>query len=116
MSDNTGNILIALLTGAFVGAGLGILYAPQSGDKTRKQIKKEAKNAKKSLEKKYNEASDKLSEFAEEAKSKFEEKLDSTIHQAQGKSNNLLASMEEELAALKKKNDELMKDLKAAKK
>ena len=46
MSNNTGNTLIALVTGAVVGAGLGLLYAPQSGDKTRKQLKKEAKNAK----------------------------------------------------------------------
>ncbi|MCH8534923.1 MAG: YtxH domain-containing protein [Flavobacteriaceae bacterium] len=116
MSDNTGNTLIALLTGAAVGATLGLLYAPQSGEKTRKQIKKEAKNAQKSLEKKYDEASEKLSEYANEAKSKFEEKLNSTIDQAKGKSDSLLATMESELENLKKKNADLMKELKSVKK
>lgn len=116
MSDNTGNTLIALLTGAVVGAGLGLLYAPQSGKKTRKQIAKEAKNAQKALEEKYDEASEQLSEFASEAKSKFEKKLNSTIDQAKGKSDDLLATMEKELANLKKKNDELVKELKSVKK
>ncbi|GGE35360.1 YtxH domain-containing protein [Psychroflexus planctonicus] len=116
MSNNTGNTLIALVTGAVVGAGLGLLYAPQSGEKTRKQLKKEAKNARKALEDKYDETSSQLSEFAESAKSQLESKFESTFSKAQSKSDELLTSLENELAELKKKNSELMKDLKSAKK
>lgn len=115
MSKNTSNTIIALATGAVVGAGLALLYAPQSGEKTRKQLKKEAKNAKKALEDKYDEASSKLSEFADSAKSQFETRLNSTFSKAKEKTDDILASMENELATLKKKNDELLKDLKSKK-
>ena len=49
MTDNSGNVLLALLTGAAIGAGIGILYAPDEGIKTRKKIKKKALDAKEDL-------------------------------------------------------------------
>ena len=39
MSNTSGNSLLALLTGALIGAGIGILYAPDKGSKTREKIK-----------------------------------------------------------------------------
>lgn len=40
MSENTGSkMFFSFLTGAVVGAGLALLFAPQSGKETRKQIK-----------------------------------------------------------------------------
>lgn len=40
MSENTGSkMFFSFLSGAVVGAGLALLFAPQSGKETRKQIK-----------------------------------------------------------------------------
>ena len=39
MSSNTGNIIIALLAGAVIGAGIGILLAPDKGSVTRQKLK-----------------------------------------------------------------------------
>lgn len=40
MSENTGSkMFFSFLTGAAVGAGLALLFAPQSGKETRQQIK-----------------------------------------------------------------------------
>jgi gas vesicle protein len=40
MSENTGSkMFFSFLTGTVIGAGLALLFAPQSGDKTREQIK-----------------------------------------------------------------------------
>lgn len=36
MSNDSSNVMLALLTGAAIGAGFGILYAPEKGTKTRK--------------------------------------------------------------------------------
>ena len=67
MASNTGQTLLALLTGAAIGAGIGILYAPDKGSKTRKQISKEAKKARKQLDKHVKETSSNLSEKAQKA-------------------------------------------------
>jgi len=55
MANNTGNTILALLTGTAVGVGLGLLYAPQSGKKTRKQLRDESDHLQDNLNKKYKE-------------------------------------------------------------
>ncbi|OGW29160.1 MAG: hypothetical protein A2X59_02045 [Nitrospirae bacterium GWC2_42_7] len=44
--DNNTNILVSFLVGGIVGAGLALLFAPQSGKKTRKQLAEMADEAK----------------------------------------------------------------------
>ena len=111
MSDNTGNTIIALITGAIVGAGIGILYAPQSGKETRKQIKDEALKAKDKLSEEYDYLTDQVSEFAEDAKEKFEDNIQSLFKKANSKADDILASLEEELHELRLKNQELAEEL-----
>jgi gas vesicle protein len=51
---NVGSILIAFAAGAIVGAGIALLYAPQSGEETRRMLADKAeelkRNAKDSIE------------------------------------------------------------------
>jgi gas vesicle protein len=37
--SNTGTTLLALLTGAAIGAGVGILFAPDKGSKQEERLK-----------------------------------------------------------------------------
>ncbi len=39
MSNKNGNNVLALLLGAAIGVGAGILFAPNKGSKTREKIK-----------------------------------------------------------------------------
>ncbi len=43
--SNTGTVLLAFSVGAAIGAGLALLFAPQSGRKTRGQIADMAEDA-----------------------------------------------------------------------
>jgi gas vesicle protein len=111
MSNNTTNTISALLTGAALGAAFGILYAPQSGEETRNQLKEEAGKAKDKLGKQYEDLSGQVSEYAMSAKSKFEERVNKLFSKASEQADDILANMEGELEELRKKNKGLVKEL-----
>ena len=112
MANNTGNTILALLTGTALGVGLGLLYAPQSGKKTRKQLRNEADHLQEDLNKKYKDTSSQLSDFTSEAKKNIEKKLDKTFSSASTKADVMLSKLESELNQLKKKNSTLQEELK----
>lgn len=107
---NTGNTLLALVTGAAIGAGIGLLYAPDSGEKTRKKLKKDAQDAQDRFNKKYQETSSNLSERAKKARVDFETRLEETLSSASHKADDILAAMETKLEELRKQNAKLQKD------
>jgi gas vesicle protein len=110
MASNTGQTLLALLTGAAIGAGIGILYAPDKGSKTRDKLSKEAKKAQKKLNKQIQETSSTLSDRAQRAKISFEQKLNETLSSASYKADDILLAMEDKLEALRKQNAKLQID------
>lgn len=110
MASNTGQTLLALLTGAAIGAGLGILYAPDKGSNTRTKLNKEAKKAQKKLNKQIKETSHTLSEKAQKARYSFEQKLNDTLSSASYKADDILLAMEDKLEALRKQNAKLQID------
>lgn len=110
---NTGNTLLALITGAAIGAGLGLLYAPDSGEQTRKRLKDESGKAQDRFNKKYNETSSNLTEKAKKARLDFEERLGETLSSASHKADDILSAMESKLEELRKQNSKLQKDVKS---
>ncbi len=111
MSNNSTNTVVALLTGAALGAAFGILYAPQSGKETRDQLKEEANKAKDKLGKQYEDLSDQVTDYASTAKTKFEKRINKLFSKANNQADDILANMEDELEALRKKNQDLVKEL-----
>lgn len=102
--SKTGNTFLALITGAAIGSVVALLYAPESGDETRKKISKNAKEAKRKLDKQIRETSESLSTSAQKAKKNFDHKLDETLTSASGKADDILVAMERKLEELRKKN------------
>ncbi|WP_372919295.1 YtxH domain-containing protein [Salegentibacter sp.] len=107
---NTGNTLLALITGAAIGAGLGLLYAPDSGEKTRKRLKDESGKAQDRFNKKYTETSSNLTDKARKARLEFEERLGETLSSASHKADDILSAMESKLEELRKQNAKLQKE------
>ena len=109
MTNDSGSILLALLTGAAIGAGIGILYAPDEGKKTRKKIKRKVEDTSHEIAERISHAKDELTKTAKEKKDEFQQKLDETISHMSYKADDIIATLERKLEDLKKKNAQLQK-------
>ena len=110
MASNTGTTLLALLTGAAIGAGIGILYAPDQGKNTRKKISKETAKAQKKLK----ETQEALATTAKDTKLTLEQKLEGAISSASYKADDVLTALESKLEKLRAQNAKLQLDTKKA--
>jgi gas vesicle protein len=77
MSDEgrgSGTVLLAFLLGGVVGAGVALIFAPQSGIETRKKLKDMADDVKDKTSGYIDETKDKMSSFVEQGKENIEGK------------------------------------------
>src|SRR5438093_7944673 len=68
--------LSSFLIGLAVGAGLALLFAPQSGEETRRRISRSAKRVRDAAEDAVDQARTKVGETFETARQRVEEKID----------------------------------------
>ena len=100
VKDNGGTIL-ALLAGAAIGAGLGILFAPDKGEKTRRKIRDKYDDQKNDLMDKFGELSDTVKTKFAKTKIDLEKGFDDLVHNADDKSEEVIAKLERKLQELK---------------
>ena len=101
VKDNGGTVL-ALLAGAAIGAGLGILFAPHEGKKTRGKIKDTYDNSKDDLMDKFGEITDTVKNKFNKTKVDLEKAFDNLVDNADEKSEDVIAKLERKLQELKK--------------
>ncbi len=104
MSNNTGNTIIALLVGATIGAGIGILFAPDKGSKTREKIKDGFDDVKNNLNDKLHEVSEKLKGKGILSKDDIDRNYDNIVANLTDKTEDVVSYLENKLAELKEKN------------
>lgn len=107
MKNNKGTLLIAILASAAVGAGLGILYAPHKGKKTRKKIKHGVTDATQDVSDWLKHAKDDLVKTANDNKEAFDKKIEHTMSNMSHKAEDIISGVEDKLKAIKKKNAQL---------
>ena len=81
------------LLGAAIGAGLALLFAPQSGAETRADIKRKARKARDTAGRVATDVGDRVSDTFQEARRKVEEKIDSTREAIQAKRDQVHDAM-----------------------
>jgi gas vesicle protein len=105
----SGTTILALLTGAAIGAGVGILYAPDKGDKTRKKIQKDVKKAKADIDAKVRQTYADLNTKANTFRGSLEDRLETTLSSASYKADDVIQALENKLEQLREKNSKLQK-------
>jgi gas vesicle protein len=108
--SKSGNTLLALITGAAIGVGAGILYAPDKGEKTRKKLKKKATKEQDRIKKQLENASQVITNKFQKSSSLIEERLEDTLSNASYKADDIIVALEHKLEALREKNAKLQKE------
>lgn len=109
MSKNTGTTLLAILTGVAIGSGMGILFAPDKGSKTRGKIKDGYKDAKNDLKFKYDDLSSEMKNKLSSAKMDLEGTYSDLVSNMSYKTDEVISFLEIKLAELKEQNSKLQK-------
>lgn len=109
MSNNTGNSVLALLVGAAIGAGVGILFAPDKGSKTREKIKEDFDDVKDNFKHKFEDVTHQLRKKFEGSKHDLEDTYEEMVSNVSYKTEELINFLETKLADLKEKNAQLQK-------
>ncbi len=104
MSNNTGNVLVALLAGAAIGAGIGILFAPDKGSKTRGKIKDGYDDAKDNLVDKWSDLSKEVKKRFSNRKQDLEKMYEELVSGMTDKNGDVISFLENKLEELKKQN------------
>jgi gas vesicle protein len=109
MTNEQGNTVIALLAGAAIGAGIGMLFAPASGEETRERIKKKAGEVSDNVSESTAKMKHDIIEKASNKKAAIGETLDELVSAMSYKADDVITALEKKLAELKEKNAQLQK-------
>lgn len=119
-SNSSTNTLIGILAGTAIGATLGILFAPDKGINTRQRISDEAisakdrfaegaLSAKDSLASKASHLRDNFMDTVNAKKMTLDEKVESIVSDGSHKAEDVISTLEQQLAILKEKNKKFQK-------
>ena len=109
MSSKTENSLLALLAGAAIGVGLGILFAPDKGSKTREKMKDGFDDLKDQAKSKWDSLEEETKEKFSKSKEDLIETVEDLLSNSSYKAEEAITFLEEKLAELKKQNAKLQK-------
>ncbi len=102
MSNNSGITVLGVITGVAIGAGVGILFAPDKGSKTREKIKLGYDDVKNDLQHKIDETADHLKERIMRKKYDLEDSYEVLLSSLENRKEDVAGFLENKLAELKK--------------
>lgn len=109
MLGRSNDSILALLAGAAIGVGIGILFAPDKGSKTREKIKNSFDDLKDEVKSKFNTAEEEAKEKFSQTKDELKDTVENLLSKSSYKAEEAITFLEEKLAELKKQNAKLQK-------
>jgi gas vesicle protein len=109
MATKNDNSIVALLAGAAIGVGIGILFAPDKGSNTREKLKVGFDDLKDQAKSKLDFLDDETKEKFSNAKDNLKDRVESFFSDSSYKAEETITFLEEKLAELKKQNSKLQK-------
>lgn len=94
-----GSVLLSFLLGGIVGAGLALLYAPQSGSETRRKIKDITQDVR-----------EKTTDYVDETKEKVSSLVDQGKETVKEKKSLVASAIEAGKEAFEKEKEKLVKE------
>ncbi len=107
--SNNGNTLLAIIAGSAIGAALGILYAPDKGEVTRKRIADKANETKESLTENAIQLKHRVADTIASEKETLDTRVESLVSDVSYKTEDIISTLEKKLSELKAKNKKLQK-------
>jgi gas vesicle protein len=95
------------LVGLAVGAGIALLFAPRSGEATRRDIKRRAMRVRRAAEQVASDVADTVSDSFNDARRRVEEKIDAAREAVDMKKQQVQRAMEAGRAAAREARSEL---------
>lgn len=106
---DSGSTMLAVIIGSAIGATLGILYAPDKGENTRRLIAEKASETKDSLAESAIDLKDRVSSTIASEKQTLDARMESLVSDVSYKADDVITTLEKKLAELKSKNKKLQK-------
>ncbi|MFA4919692.1 MAG: YtxH domain-containing protein [Thermodesulfovibrionales bacterium] len=111
MDEDYKKVALAFLIGGAVGAGIALLYAPQSGRDTRKDIAKTARRVKKETVNLVEDAVDSINDFASDVKDKVSDIIDRGKDLSDDAKKEVLRNLEQGQKVIEKQRKKVIEAL-----
>ncbi|HTZ19117.1 MAG TPA: YtxH domain-containing protein [Dissulfurispiraceae bacterium] len=98
----------AFMIGGAIGAVIALLYAPQSGRQTRKDIKRTARKVKNEAIDLVEDTIDRVDEFVDETKDRVTELIDRGVELSGAAKKEIVKTLEQGQKALEKQKNRVM--------
>ncbi len=107
MEDDKTKIAAAILLGGIIGAAIALLYAPQSGRETRKDISRAARRGKDSTVDLIEDIIDEVNGFAGDLKEKAVDILDRGVDLSDKAKKEIVTTLEQGQKAIEKQRQKV---------